>query len=241
MPIPDIADDSFLVEAVPELRFVDVLRSEASPDARAAQLEALGAVHVRHFPDRMYSFGEWVAILSEPRVQAPILHYAWLVLHDGVPVGEFVMDSNVLRETVLIHYVALDKEIRRSLSSDWLARALTSLIEIMETEVQESGAALAIAIAESDEEHSWHWEKMGWIRLDVNYREPKFGMHWSDFGQPSFIPLAAFVHFLKPGSEEARRSAAVQSLKAFLLDNYALNDDEPTVLETCALAQSITL
>jgi hypothetical protein len=99
----------------------------------------------------------------------------------------------------------------------------------------------AIAIAESDEEHSWHWEKMGWIRLDVNYREPKFGMHWSDFGQPSFIPLAAFVHFLKPGSEEARRSAAVQSLKAFLLDNYALNDDEPTVLETCALAQSITL
>jgi len=241
MPIPDIADDSFLVEAVPELRFVDVLRGEGSPDARAAQLEAISAVHARHFPDRMYSFGEWVAILSEPRVQAPVLHYAWLVLHDGVPVGEFVMDSNVLRETVLIHYVALDKEIRHSLSSDWLARALTSLIAIMETEAEVLGASLTIAIAESDEEHSWHWAKMKWIRLDVNYHEPKFGMHWSDFGQPFFIPLASFVHFLKPGSEEARRAAVVQALKAFLLDNYALNEDEPTVLETCKLAQSIPL
>jgi hypothetical protein len=241
MPIPDIADDSFLVEAVPELRFVDVFQSEASPEVRAAQLEALGAVHVRHFPDRMYSFGEWVAILSEPRVRAPVLHYAWLVLRDGVPVGEFVMDSNLLRETVLIHYVALDKEVRRTLNSDWLARALNGLIEIMTAEAQQLGVTLAIAIAESDEAHGWHWQKMEWIPLDVNYREPKYGMHWSDFGQPSFVPLVVFVRFLKPGSEEERKFAAVQSLKAFLVDNYALNENEPTVLEICALAQSITL
>jgi hypothetical protein len=66
-------------------------------------------------------------------------------------------------------------------------------------------------------------------------------MHWSDFGQPSFVPLVVFVRFLKPGSEEERKFAAVQSLKAFLVDNYALNENEPTVLEICALAQSITL
>ena len=241
MAVLDVNEGSFVLEGVPELRFVDVLRVDASREARAAQLSGISAVHLRHFSDRSHVIKEWEAELAMRTQPSLICRHAWLVLHDDVPVGEFVMDSNIVRETVLIHYVALDKTVRRALRSDWLAKALTSLIMIMETEALESGATLAVAIAESDVEHSWHWEKMEWTRLDVNYREPDFGMHWSDFGSPSFFSRTPYVRFLNLGSDEVKRSVAVQALKAFLLDHYALNEDEPTVLETLTLAQSITL
>jgi hypothetical protein len=226
-----------VVDPHSNITFVDVLDLRRDIADRTQLFPQLKSVHRRHFPDYEYVVDQWASILDESVSSEHIIKHAWLAFVGNEPCGQFIIDVNLTRESILIHFVAMDKEVRRTLPRYWLRDLLEAIVEYCQVEAQQHSVQLEAAMAESYPEYLWKWAELGYTDPPVGYQEPVHGAQWRDHGEPEFFPLTAFVRMLDSGSGRADSEKITSVVRAFLLDAYDLPEENPVVskiLDRCS-------
>lgn len=209
-------------------------------DARSDGLDSLLTALARHFPEHTHVADEltsiWHGDLHDPQV---VVH-AWLLEWNGSPVGATVFHTSLRRRTVLQHFVGIDAEARSRLPLRWVQYLANAVLEVGIRDCDEAGTTLLATMGENHPEHARAWERFGYITLDIDYLEPFHGRHWRDFGAPTFFPMTAQIRLAPAGLAEPLGVVAQSAVKAFLLDYYLLEPDEPTVKHTLELAANLS-
>lgn len=202
---------------------VTAVTFDAARAASDAVLDDLVGLHASLFPTHAHvhqEFEEWRACSgrTHDRVAHLLITYV-----DDVPAALLVVHLNLARRVGLVHFLGVApahraaRTGRPSLAADLLARAWDLCTASF------AGEWLGL-VAESEPELVPLWRSWGYSDLAVEYAEPHHGMHWSDFGPPTFFRMELVGR--STGTAPALAQAAVE---AFLIDHYRLPDDHPVV------------
>ena len=232
-PIP--IDPTWQIELV---NLFDPVHSRAERESLFAQVSP---VHSRFFESYGFVLDQWRLLLEGSEFPAQVIKYVWVAFRDGQACGEFVIDINLNRETILVHFVAMDKEVRRSLPDLWLKELIELLVSFSVEEARVRGVELRAVMAESYDEYIWKWDQLGHTALPIGYQEPAFGAQWREHGsEPDFHDITATVRVLTDATEEdyeweqlrpIKAQRATNAVKAFLLDAYDLPPENRVVTQ----------
>jgi hypothetical protein len=208
-------------------------------DAPEGRLEELVRQLEAHFPDHAHVGGEmreaWASVTTDPDV---IVH-AWLFSRDTEPVGFAIVNTSVRRQILLQHYFGMDPDAGRLLPLRWVGHLMDALRDTGIRDCERNGTVLLAQVGEHYEEHLRAWARFGYRTLDVDYREPRHGRHWADYGAPEYFAMYPQMRLTDAGEGLPLAQVAVEAVSAFLLDHYRLPADDPTVARTLALAAAL--
>jgi hypothetical protein len=227
------------LEGVPGLRIVDLVHDELDDDERSLALRQLADIHLRYFPGHEHAIGEIAEAMSRWPDDEVVVH-PWLLLVHGLPVGEYICHANLRRGMVLMHFLAMDHEARRSLPDDWRPRATEAIRAVAERDAAARGRQLIGMTAEIPPEQFWLWKPMGFVAPDIGYLEPRHGRHWPEYDDGVFMPMQFIARPIDAGEALPLSSVATAGLEAFLIDHYRLPRDHPAVARVLRRAERIT-
>lgn len=198
--------------------------------------DALGRIHLRHFPDHAHVVAE-IAELRDTHDEDP--RHAWLLLRDGTPIGEVIFGVVARRETALMHFVVVDAEHRTDLPLGWFAHLIDAIEGAATADAHAQGAGLRGILAEVEADATARWVRTGFRVLDIDYREPHHGMHWRSHGEPTFFPMTPVLKCTAAGATAPFGEVAAEAVSAFLLDHYGLEESHPAVRDALSAARNL--
>ena len=98
---------TFTVSGVP-LTLLDVGDPRLTGPQIGIALSGLEQVHMRHFSDYPHMIEEIGRWREDGWPDPDVVVHNWLALHDGGPVGEFLVHTNTRRGIILFHFFAVD-------------------------------------------------------------------------------------------------------------------------------------
>ena len=222
-----------------QIELVDLFDPVHSRAERESLFAQVSQVHSKHFESYGFVLDQWRVLLEGSGFPDQVIKHVWVAFRDGQACGEFVIDINLNRETILVHFVAMDKEVRRSLPELWLKELIGLLVNFSQEEARVRGVELRAVMAESYDEYIWKWDQLGHIALPIGYQEPAFGAQWREHGsEPDFHDITATVLVLTDSKEEdyeweqlrpIKAQRATNAVRAFLLDAYGLPPENRVV------------
>jgi len=218
------------VPTVPELVLVDLF----DPSGFAlSSLEILGQLEVLHrhyFSDYSLVIRDWRDQLDTGAPPPDRVVHAWLVLRDGQPVGEIVIDINLPRRIAMIHFVAVHSDARSDLPRSWLGDVLEACVAVCRESAKSRGFPLVAVIAECEDPLVHRWQSIGYTAVDIGYFEPRHGRYWQEFGDPQFHDLNACIVRTPESLDLDWAEIVTTAVTAFLVDHHQLSARDPRVL-----------
>jgi hypothetical protein len=201
-------------------------------DGRYPELvDDLVALHAASFPEHPFA-AELARVDAErPSVRDGIVVHQWIAHVDGVPAGFSFADSNLVRNVVPIHFMAVDPALR-SVRIDGCRLGEWLLRDTIRQMVDDGRPGTLGAFAETPDYKVEYFLRTGWRIVPVDYAEPVHGWDWPTLGLEMrplvllWLPNPALdaetVDALEP-------TVAAPGAASFLLDMYRLPVDEPLV------------
>lgn len=221
----------FLVERC-GIDIVDVV--DTATDQHHA--DVLGQIHLRHFADHAHVATE-IGELRTSRGDDP--RHAWLLLRDGMPIGEVIFGAVAQRGIALMHFVVVDAEHRPGLPLGWFAHLIDAVEAAATADAQARGARLHGIVAEVEADATARWVRTGFRVLPIDYLEPHHGMHWRSHGELTFFPMTPVLKCTAAGAALPFGKVAAEAVSAFLLDHYRLDAEHPAVRDAIAAARAL--
>lgn len=195
----------------------------------------LRRLHDEAFPDHGFA-GVQIERDALARPQRPgIVVHQWLLCVEGEPVGYSLTDSNLVRATAPIHFLAVDVSVRH-LTVDGARLGTWFLHDALRQLDQDAGPENLGALAETPDYKLKPFLTTGWQALPVDYAEPVHGWHWRSEG----LEMRDLVMLWLPPRHRSEAldphdlvSAAVAT---FAIDMYRLPLDHRLVLDTVSPA-----
>jgi hypothetical protein len=214
---------------VPGVEILDV-----RPGIDVRHLRDLQAIHVQYFADHDHVLAEMEQAWAEGGFDPDIAVHQWLLLHEGVPAGEFIFHTNLRRGIVVRHFLAMDAAARAELADDWARDLVAAAQRQSEADALDRGVEILALMSEIDPDEPRllaHWRELGHLSVpSLDYREPYHGKHWRDFGELRFFAMVPNVKLTEAGLRRPLGDVMVAAVSAFLLDHYRLPADDPTVV-----------
>jgi hypothetical protein len=212
---------------------VDVL----DPEAPEHDVAALLSIHLRQFPDYKHVVQEIADLRRAPKHDG--LRHAWLLKLGAQAIGEVLFHSVPQRGVVLMHFVVIEEEHRKQLPLGWFAHLIDTIGLTAEADLRDAGSQAKAIIAEVDKVATSRWERAGFVVLPIDYLEPHHGMHWREYGEPTFFPMTPVLRPIRVPEGTHLGELAVLAVSAFLLDHYALEADHPNVVTALYQAREL--
>ena len=230
--------DSLPLSGVPGIHIVDVLAGTGGE-----RLEQLQGIHSSFFPDHSHVLAEMAQAWSEGNFDDDIVVHQWLLLSAGAPAGEFVFHTNLRRGVTVRHFLAMDENVRSSLPRGWAGRLVDAAARQSDEDASSRGVDIVALMSEIGPDQPnllAHWRELGHVSVpSIDYREPYYGKHWADYGDPQFFPMIANIRFTDAGLRRPPGEVVSAAVAAFLLDHYRLPADEPTVAAILERARAV--
>lgn len=217
---------TFTVTGVP-LTLLDVGDPRLTGPQIGITLSGLEQVHMRHFSDYPHMIEEIGRWREDGWPDPDVVVHNWLALHDGGPVGEFLVHTNTRRGIILFHFFAVDLEIRRAFPRGWLSHLTNAFLARGQADCAAVGRHLLGCMCEVPDDHVRKWTRQGFRHLPMEYGEPAGGRYHAT--PVEYIHQAAVVRTMPRASALPPAVVSGQAVRAFLLDYYGLPTDEPQV------------
>lgn len=220
--------DSFALDNVPGVSIVDV-----QPGVGRERLEQLQSMLLHWFPDHAHVADELADAWAHGSFDPDITVHQWLLLHDSTPHGLFIFHANLRRGVVVRHFLAMDEEVRGGLAPDWARHLVVACERQAVRDGRARGTDIVALMSEISPDQPRllaHWSDMGHRAFpEIDYREPFYGKHWADHGEPRFFPMIANVYLTPAGTRLPTGEVVHAAVSAFLIDHYRLPPDNPIV------------
>lgn len=206
-------------------------------------LDAWQAVHLRHFPEHGHVVAEIADEVRGRPLDPDTIAHVWLAFDaESVdPVGEFIWHTNLRRRVVLMHFSAVDSDVRAGLSPSWLPALIDATLACGQQEGLAAGRNIRGQITEVSPAHARAWPRYGMHALPIDYLEPTGGRHWRDRGpEPEFFEITPIFRTTRAAADEEYADVAADALSAFLIDHYRLPADHPQVVRVLTQVRSAT-
>lgn len=229
-----------LVPRVPEFSIVDLF--DARLDATEQDAIALEVADIMHtyFPSYGHvveDFREQLATNEGPKDE---LVHAWLVIRDGQACGLWVMNINTTSGVIMMLFGAIHRQARIDLPREYLPRLVGFMHDLCAVEAEANGFSIVGVILESAELHINRWKSCGFFVADPEYREPRHGIHWAEFGAPSFFEnYSACVMPLGDGIRLPKSELGHICLETLMIEHYGLPRDHEFVISSLARARQV--
>ncbi len=228
------------VAGVPEYWVIDAVADDLAVHQRQEYLAQLAQIHSRYFPSYPHVLAELEHQALTGEHPAGERVHAWLVFRDGLPVGEWIMNVNRRNGVIMMLFGAIHREARIDLDRGYLLRLVDDLLVRCAVAAAGAGEEVVAVTLESDGPHLARWHEAGFFTADADYREPVFGRHWRDHGQPTFFEsYSACVRPWGNGFAMPRSELSMRSLTSLLVDHYGLPADHSQVLRSLAAAADV--
>jgi len=205
---------------------VQSVTPETIDAARTWNSTALGdliELHARLFPTHPHVHAEFRDWHSRSGIGHERTAHLLLTYVGTDPAALLVLHIDTPRGIGLIHFLGVAPPYRASTTGRAsLARNLLGLA--WDIGAGDLGQRWVGLVAESEPDLVRVWGDWGFHDLGVDYAEPHHGMHWAQFGAPTFFHMRLMGQGNGPSHDLAE--AAVES---FLVDHYALPTDHPVV------------
>lgn len=229
----------FELPGVPELEVLDVT-STAMPDQQRADLfEEFCRWHEEYFPNHLYVIDDMREALAGRWPDPSVVVHLWIFRHRGRIHGYNITHTNLRRAIGMVHFVAFDEAYRHSLPRGWLVDLSRAWQHTAAIDCAEVGVDLLGLMGEVSDRQVRTWLPSGYRPIGVDYFEPKYGRHWAEHGPPQFFPMNPILALTEMGRRVDYADVASAALRAFLLDAYALPEDNPQVATTLAQAAQL--
>jgi hypothetical protein len=229
-----------IVPGVPEFGVVDLFNSQLSDTEREEVFDAVVEVHSEYFPSYAHVLADFRTQVETNTSPPGERVHEWLVMRDGKPAGVWTMNVNPSEGIVMMLFGAIHRDARIDLPREYLPRLVNFLLGLCIEEAHELGFELIAAILESDAERLPRWESCGFFVADPDYREPKHGIHWAEFGDPEFYSdYSACVMAIDAGIGLPAKEIASIAIRTLLVDHYHLPSDHEAVISSLQRASQV--
>lgn len=228
------------IPALPGISIVDLFSSDLTSQQQSQIFEQLCEIHRRYFPESEHVINEWHQQLSIGKAPTNEIVHPWLVLHDGRPVGEWIVTVNLEAGVMLMLFGAVDADVRREYPRSWLGDFLDFLVQRCVDEARALGHSLDVVMLESEKPLEQRWVSCGFELVDVTYRVPSLGMHWKQGTEIEFLKNHfAFIKFIDAQQAQPKSEYVSKAIRAFAIDHYGLPEDLPEVQTMLTHAEAL--
>lgn len=196
----------------------------------------LQEIHFRFFPGHEHVINE-IRVAHEAPSSSAIRH-AWLLRHGANPVGEFIFHTCLKRRIAVLHFVAVNEMARETFSLGWFEHLINAVSVQADHDLATHGKVLLALAAEVQD--TQRWMRTDFHTVEIGYQEPHHGMHWANFGEPSFFDINLVVKITATGRLEPYETLISAVAKAFLVDHYCLDEENPVVANIIKSAESLS-
>ena len=191
----------------------------------------LRRMHDAAFPDHGFAGAQIEHDALAPARRPGLVVHQWLLCVDGEPAGYSLTDSNLVRSTAPIHFLAVDAEMRH-LTVEGTRLGTWFLHDALRQLDQDAGPENLGALAETPDYKLKPFLTTGWQALPVDYAEPVHGWHWPTEG----LEMRDLVMLWLPPRNRRRPLDPVEvvspAVATFAIDMYGLPMDHPLVEAT---------
>jgi hypothetical protein len=144
--------------------------------------------------------------------------------------GLWVTHINTVTGVIMMLFGAIHQQARANLPREYLARLVGFMNQLCISEAKAHGFSIMGVILESEEHYLARWESCGFFVADREYREPKHGIFWAEFGPLEFYDdYSACVLPLGDGVLQPKSDIAHRCLTTLMLEHYRLPRDHEFV------------
>ena len=218
------------VPLVPEFSIVDVLDSRWEKTVGEGMLVLAAEIMKEYFPSYDHVVTDLARQLATGIPPENELVHAWLVFRDGQVCGLWVTHINTVTGVIMMLFGAIHQQARANLPREYLARLVGFMNQLCISEAKAHGFSIMGVILESEEHYLARWESCGFFVADREYREPKHGIFWAEFGPLEFYDdYSACVLPLGDGVLQPKSDIAHRCLTTLMLEHYRLPRDHEFV------------
>jgi len=215
-----------------ELTIVDVAADEISEEF----LIDIQKIHFHFFQGHEHVIDEIRAAHNTPASSA--VRHAWLLRRGANPVGEFIFHTCLHRRIAVLHFVAVDEIARETFNLGWFEHLINAVTSQAEHDLAKYDKVLLALAAEV--QNTQRWIRTGFHAVEIGYQEPHHGMHWANYGAPSFFNINLVVKITETGLLEPYETLIAAATRAFLVDHYCLDEEHPVVANIIKNAESLS-
>lgn len=200
-----------------------------------ALLEPMCDLHCASFPEHLFAADGMRRDAMLPSERAGIVVHQWALLLDGDLVAYSLADSNLVRRTAPIHFLAVEPT-ERTRCIDGERIGTWFLHDALRQYTDDAGEPGLGACAETPDYKLPIFLPHGWRVLPVTYLEPIHGDTWREHGLDTREVALIWLPPDGLGPEEIARmepSVIEPSAASFLLDMYCVDATVPWVVDLC--------
>ncbi len=188
-------------------------------------------LHDDVFPDHRFAGEQIERDARRASTRRGIAVHQWMLCVDGDPAGYSLMDSNLVRRTAPIHFLAVDSDVRH-LTIEGTRLGTWFLHDALRRLDADVGPDNLGALAETPDYKLKPFLTTGWEALPIDYAEPVHGWEWPDKG----LEMRPLVLLWLPPRHASRRltphEVVSPAVATFALDMYRLDHDHALVRDT---------
>lgn len=227
------------VPGVPEFSIVDLFDASLAATEREGVFVEVARMMHAYFPSYGHVVEDFRQQLESAVPPRNEFVHAWLVIRDGEACGLWVMNINSLSGVIMMLFGAIHRNARIDLPREYLPRLVGFMHQLCLVEATAHDFSIFGVILESAERHLNRWRSCGFFVVDGEYREPKHGVHWAEFGPPDFyMDYSACVLPIAEGLRLSRADVGQLCLDTLLVEHYGLPREHPVVVASLTRARN---
>ena len=223
------------VPLVPEFSIVDLFDVRLEVDERDVVVHEVAGLMRTYFPSYDHVVEDFRRQLVSGEPPEDEVVHTWLVMRNGQACGVWVMNINAVTGVIMMLFGAIHRQARIDLPREYLPRLVGFMHELCIAEATAEGFSIVGVILESAEHHLARWQSCGFFVADPEYREPKHGIHWPNFGSPDFYEdYAACVLPIGTGNQMSKAELGILCLETLMIEHYGLPREHEVVISSLA-------